>query len=199
MFWRRRAVKGSRDRWLVIGLGNPGPDYASSRHNIGFLCVDALARRFGGQVRHRAARSQVGEVQARGHEVVLAKPQTMMNLSGAAVKALRAKYGVPLERTLVIHDELDLPFGRLQVRRDARAAGHHGIESIIAALGTRAFVRFRVGVGRPVGHGIDYVLGPFTEAERERLPEIVERVGDAVLSVIEHGPERAMTEFNQRG
>lgn len=196
MFRRRRI--GNSERWLVIGLGNPGREYARSRHNIGFLCVDALAGRCRGQIRHRAARSLVGQVKAEGRELTLAKPQTMMNLSGLAARALREKYGIPLTRTLVIHDDLDLPFGSLRVRQDGSAAGHHGIESIIGALATRDFVRFRVGIGRPVGEGMDYVLGTFTQPELERLPEVVERVGDAVLFALEHGIDRTMTEFNKR-
>ncbi len=160
--------------------------------------MDALAQRCGGQVRHRAARSLVGTVTAAGRELVLAKPQTMMNLSGAAVKSLGEKYGVRVDRTFVIHDELDLPFGRLRVRKDGSGAGHHGIESIIQALAARDFVRFRVGVDRPVGDAVDYVLSPFTNGERESLPEVLQRVGEAVLFAVEHGVDRAMTEFNRR-
>jgi len=194
----RRKFAAAGERWLIVGLGNPGTEYARSRHNIGFLCLDALARRYGEQIRHRAARALVGRVRIGDREIILAKPQTMMNLSGAAVRALRDKYGAALERLAVVHDDLDLPFGRLRVRRDGSAAGHHGVESIIGALASRDFVRFRVGIDRPVGEGTDYVLGVFTEGEREQLPEVVQRVGDAVLFALEHGIERAMTEFNKR-
>jgi len=194
----RRKFAAAGERWLIVGLGNPGTEYARSRHNIGFLCLDALARRYGEQIRHRAARALVGRVRIGDREIILAKPQTMMNLSGAAVRALRDKYGAALERLAVVHDDLDLPFGRLRVRRDGSAAGHHGVESIIGALASRDFVRFRVGIDRPVGEGADYVLGVFTEAEREQLPEVVQRVGDAVLFALKHGIERAMTEFNKR-
>ncbi len=194
----RRKPGATSERWLIVGLGNPGPEYARSRHNIGFLCLDALAQRYDGQIRHRAARSLLDRVRVGDREIILAKPQTMMNLSGAAVRALREKYGVALERLAVIHDDLDLPFGRLRVRRDGSAAGHHGVESIIGALASRDFMRFRVGIDRPVGEGMDYVLGAFTEAEREQLPGVVARVGDAILFALEHGIERAMTEFNKR-
>ena len=159
--------------------------------------VDELARRFGGQVRGRAAKSLTGLVRAGGHEVVLAKPQTMMNLSGSAAKALRSKYGVPLERTLVVHDDIDLPFGRLRVRQEGSSAGHHGVDSLIEAYGTKAFVRVRVGVGRPVGDGIDYVLAAFIPEEREALPGVIARAADAVVMAMEQGVERAMTEFNK--
>jgi PTH1 family peptidyl-tRNA hydrolase len=128
---------------------------------------------------------------------VLAKPQTMMNLSGLAAKALRAKYDVPLERTLVIHDDLDHPFGRLRIRKSGSSAGNHGIDSLIGSFGTQDFIRFRVGIGRPPGNGVDYVLSPFTPDERTQLPAIIERTADAVLFTIEHGVDRAMTEFNR--
>lgn len=193
----RRKAEPPRDRWLVIGLGNPGGEYQTSRHNVGFLVVDEVARRFGGVVRGRAAKSLTAAVRVDGHEVILAKPQTFMNVSGSAAKALRAKYEVPLERTLVIHDEIDLPFGRLRIRKEGSSAGHHGVESLIEALGTKAFVRFRVGVGRPVGDGIDYVLGPFTGEERQALPGVIGRAADAVAMALQHGVDRAMTEFNQ--
>ena len=193
----RRKPRPSADRWLVIGLGNPGREYAGSRHNMGFLSVDELSRRHRATVSHRESKSLTGAIRIGSSELVLAKPQTMMNRSGDAVKALRAKYGVPLDRLLVVHDELDLPFGRLRVRRGGSSAGHHGLDSVIAALGTPDFIRFRVGVDRPTGDGIDYVLGPFTPAEREALPQIIDRVCQAIASTIEHGLDRTMTDFNK--
>lgn len=195
--FRRKPAEPRGDRWLIIGLGNPGEDYEESRHNVGFRVVDELARRYGGKVKGRAAKSLTGLVRAGDRELVLAKPQTMMNLSGSAAKALRTKFGVPLERTLIVHDEIDLPFGRLRVRKEGSSAGHHGVDSLIEAFGTKAFVRVRVGVGRPVGDGIDYVLGPFTGREREALPELIGRAADAVIMALEHGVDRAMTEFNK--
>jgi len=181
----------------VIGLGNPGREYERSRHNMGFLVVDELARRQSTRVTDWAAKSLTGRVKVGDRELVLAKPQTMMNLSGVAAKALRAKYGVPLERTLVIHDELDLPFGRLRIRKGGSSAGNHGMDSLIAAFGSKDFIRFRVGIGRPPGNGVDYVLSPFTAAEQAQIPDTVSRVADAVVFTIEHGLERAMTEFNR--
>ena len=197
MFRRKAAPPPPTDRWLVIGLGNPGREYEASRHNMGFLVVDELARRHAARVTDRAAKSLTGRVRIDDRELVLAKPQTMMNLSGLAAKALRAKYGVPLERTLVIHDELDLPFGRLRVRSGGSSAGNHGLDSLIQSLGSKDFLRFRVGIGRPPGNGADYVLSPFTAGERGQVPDIVSRVADAVLFTIEHGLARAMTEFNR--
>ena len=197
MFRRKPAQPAPVDRWLVIGLGNPGGEYERSRHNVGFLVVDELARRHGGRVTDRAAKSLTGRVRSGAHELVVAKPQTWMNLSGQAAKALRTKYDVPLERVLVVHDELDLPFGRLRIRTGGSSAGNHGLDSVITSFGTKTFPRIRVGVGRPVGDAVDYVLSPFSNDERARLPELVGRVADAVEYAVEHGLERAMTEFNR--
>jgi PTH1 family peptidyl-tRNA hydrolase len=195
--FRRKPAPPPSDRWLVIGLGNPGREYERSRHNVGFLVVDELAHRSGARVTDKAAKSLTGRIRVGDRELVLAKPQTMMNLSGLAAKALRAKYDVPLERTLVIHDDLDHPFGRLRIRKSGSSAGNHGIDSVIGSFGTQDFIRFRVGIGRPPGNGVDYVLSPFTPDERTQLPAIIERTADAVLFTIEHGVDRAMTEFNR--
>jgi PTH1 family peptidyl-tRNA hydrolase len=197
MFRKKPTLPAPSDRWLVIGLGNPGREYERSRHNMGFLVIDELARRHGARVTDRSAKSLTGRVRVDDRELVLAKPQTMMNLSGLAAKALAAKYGVPLDRTLVIHDELDLPFGRLRIRKGGSSAGNHGLDSVIASFGSKDFIRFRVGIDRPPGNGVDYVLSPFTPAERDQLPDVVGRVADAVLFTIEHGLDRAMTEFNR--
>jgi len=197
MFRRKPAPPTPSDRWLVIGLGNPGREYERSRHNVGFLVVDELARRSGARVTDKAAKSVTGRIRVGERELVLAKPQTMMNLSGVAAKALRAKYDVPMERTLVIHDDLDHPFGRLRIRKSGSSAGNHGIDSVIGSFGTKDFIRFRVGIGRPPGSGVDYVLSPFTADEQAQLPAIVGRTADAVLFTVEHGVDRAMTEFNR--
>jgi len=197
MFRRKPATPPPSDRWLVIGLGNPGREYEQSRHNLGFLCIDELARRHRARVTDRAAKSLTARVRLDTREMILAKPQTMMNLSGLAAKALRAKYDVPLDRVLAIHDELDLPFGRLRIRKGGSSAGNHGLDSLIASFGTREFVRLRVGVGRPVGNGVDYVLGGFTPAEREQLPLVIARAADAVTCLTDEGLERAMTDFNK--
>jgi PTH1 family peptidyl-tRNA hydrolase len=197
MFRRKPAPPPPSDRWLVIGLGNPGREYERSRHNVGFLVVDELARRHGARVADKAAKSLTGRIRVGERELVLAKPQTMMNLSGLAAKALRAKYDVPLARTLIIHDDLDHPFGRLRIRKSGSSAGNHGIDSVIGSFGTQDFTRFRVGIGRPPGDGVDYVLSPFTTDEQAQLPAIIGRTADAVLFTVEHGVDRAMTEFNR--
>jgi peptidyl-tRNA hydrolase, PTH1 family len=195
--FRRKSAEPARDRYLVIGLGNPGREYEPTRHNLGFRVVDELAGRYRAQVRDKAAKSLTGRIRVGDKEVVLAKPQTMMNLSGLAAKALRAKYDVPLERLLVVHDELDLPFGRLRVRADGSAGGHNGVRSLIESLGTASFARVRIGIGRPVGDEVEYLLSPFTEPEREALPPILARAADAVVSALEHGVDRTMTDFNR--
>jgi peptidyl-tRNA hydrolase, PTH1 family len=195
--FRRKTPSPAADRWLVIGLGNPGREYERSRHNLGFLVADELARRHGRRFNNREAKSVTTRVQLGDRELVLAKPQTMMNRSGQAAKALRVKYNVPLNRVLVVHDDLDLPFGRLRLRRGGSSAGNHGMDSVIESFGTKDFIRFRVGIGRPPGNGVDYVLSPFTESERAQLPEIVARVADAVEVAVEQGLERAMTDFNR--
>jgi peptidyl-tRNA hydrolase, PTH1 family len=195
--FRRKPSPSPADRWLIVGLGNPGREYERSRHNLGFMVVDELARRHRGRATDRAAKSLTGRIRLGERELVLAKPQTMMNLSGQALKALRGKYGVPLERTIVVHDELDLPFGRLRVRAGGSSAGNHGLDSIIAALGTKDFARIRIGIGKPPGDGADHVLSPFTESERTQLPDIVKRGADAVETAVEHGLERAMADFNR--
>jgi len=120
----------------------------------------------------------------------------MMNLSGLAAKALRAKYDVGLTRLVVVHDELDLPFGRIRLKKGGSSAGNHGLDSLIDSFGTKDFIRLRVGVGRPVGHGVDYVLGPFSQAEREQLPDIVRRAAGAVERLTDLGLARAMTDVN---
>jgi peptidyl-tRNA hydrolase, PTH1 family len=195
--FRRKTPSPAADRWLVIGLGNPGREYERSRHNLGFLVADELARRHGRRFNNREAKSVTTRVQLGDRELVLAKPQTMMNRSGQAAKALRAKYNVPLNRVLVVHDDLDLPFGRLRLRRGGSSAGNHGMDSVIESFGTKDVIRLRVGIGRPPGNGVDYVLSPFTESERAQLPEIVAQVADAVEVAVEQGLERAMTDFNR--
>jgi peptidyl-tRNA hydrolase, PTH1 family len=197
MFRRKTSPPPASNRWLVVGLGNPGREYEGSRHNVGFLVVDELARRHAGRVKDRGAKSLTGRVRLDDTELILAKPQTWMNLSGQAVKALRAKYGIPLDRLLVVHDELDLPFARLRLRKGGSSAGNHGLDSVIGSLGTKDFARLRVGIDRPPGDGVDYVLSPFTAGERAQLADVVRRAADAVESTIEHGFDRAMTDFNR--
>jgi PTH1 family peptidyl-tRNA hydrolase len=191
----------SQEERLIVGLGNPEADYADTRHNLGFACVRELARRLDVKIDRKRWQSLVGRSEARGVWFVL--PQTYMNLSGEAVaKALRDTNLTP-EQLWVVHDELDLPLCRMRIRRGGSGAGHNGVLSIISALGTPDFVRFRVGIGKPARKGSPagrhYVLGRFTKAEAERLPAIVDGVADALELALDAGMERAMDRFNRAG
>ena len=191
----------SQEERLIVGLGNPEADYADTRHNLGFACVRELARRLGTKIERKRWQSLVGHSEARA--VWLVMPQTYMNLSGHAVaKALRDTNLKP-EQLWVVHDELDLPLCRLRIRRGGSGAGHNGVLSIISALGTPDFVRFRVGIGKPARKGSpagrSYVLGRFTKAEAERMPTIVDGVATAMEVALDAGIERAMERFNRAG
>jgi PTH1 family peptidyl-tRNA hydrolase len=190
-----------REELLIVGLGNPESEYADTRHNLGFACVNELARRFGVHVDRKRWQSLIAHSEEQ--RVWLVLPQTYMNLSGQAVaKALRDLNLNP-GRLWVVHDELDLPLCRLRIRRGGSGAGHNGVLSIISALGTSEFVRFRVGIGKPSRKGSPagghYVLGRFTKAEAARLPNIVDGVAGALELALEAGLERSMEKFNRPG
>ena len=190
-----------REELLIVGLGNPESEYADTRHNLGFACVHELARRLGVQVTRKRWQSLVGHAEKQGVWLVL--PQTYMNLSGqAVVKAMRDLHLTP-ERLWVVHDELDLLLCRMRIRRGGSGAGHNGVLSLIGALGTPEFVRFRIGIGKPARKGSPagrhYVLGRFTKAEAARLPDIVDGVAGALELALEAGVERAMEKFNRPG
>ncbi len=191
-------AKGDFAGHLVVGLGNPGPEYELTRHNMGFLVVDELADRARAGPWRRACRAEVAEGSLAGRPVVLAKPLTYMNRSGDAVVRLVDRYGVPLDRLVVIHDDLDLPFGALRIRTQGGHGGHKGIRSILGALGTGEFVRVKIGIGRPSGKGdvVDYVLGPFTADEAAELPSVLVRAAEAVLHIVGEGPHQAMNRFH---
>ena len=183
---------------LIVGLGNPDSEYADTRHNLGFACVRALAARLDVKVDRKRWRSLVGRSDGRGVWLVL--PQTYMNLSGEAVKAAVRDTGVDAAHVWVVHDELDLPLCRMRINRGASGAGHNGVLSIIGALGTKDFVRFRVGIGKPARKpGAHYVLGRFTKAEAERLDNVVVGVADALEAALSGGVDRAMERYNRAG
>jgi len=190
-------VRENEAKALIVGLGNPGQDYARTRHNIGFMVVDELARRAGVALRcgsglYRAGEARLGDVYA-----ILAEPLTFMNESGAAVCQLLRQYGISAAQLLVVHDDVDLPFGRLRLRPGGSAAGHRGLLSIIAALGTDRFARLRVGIGRPQEGSVrDYVLSPFTSEEGQVLPLLLDRACGAVMTFLREGVEKAMTICN---
>lgn len=191
----------SQEVRLIVGLGNPETEYADTRHNLGFACVRELARRLDTKIDRKRWQSLVGHSESRGVWFVL--PQTYMNLSGEAVaKALRDANLTP-DQLWVVHDELDLPLCRMRIRRGGSGAGHNGVLSIISALGTPDFVRFRIGIGKPARKGSpagrSYVLGRFTKAEAERVPSIVDGVATALEVGLDAGIERAMDRFNRAG
>lgn len=190
-----------KEETLIVGLGNPAAEYADTRHNLGFACVQELARRAGVKIERKRWQSLIGHTESKGIWFVL--PQTYMNLSGSAVaKALRDTNLGP-QQLWVVHDELDLPLCRMRIRRGGSGAGHNGVLSVIAALGTPDFARFRVGIGKPSRKvsdaGRHYVLGRFTKAEAARLPQIVDGVADALELALDAGVERAMERFNRPG
>ncbi|MEJ5256297.1 MAG: aminoacyl-tRNA hydrolase [Acidimicrobiales bacterium] len=184
---------------LVVGLGNPGREYAGTRHNVGFEVVELLAARHGGRFKKSRERALVTEVRIDDHRVVLAEPQTYMNLSGEAVAPLVRHHGIEdLHRLVVVHDELDLPVGRLKVKVGGGLAGHNGLRSISAHLHSSDFVRVRIGVGKPPSRerGTDHVLARVSRSERTALDQTVRDAADAVELIVSEGPQAAMTRFN---
>lgn len=184
--------------WLIVGLGNPGRQYAANRHNVGFQVADRLAaaHQLVFDQRHHQAHLARGKVC--GVSVAIVKPQTFMNLSGKAVRAVVRFYKVPLERLLVIYDDLDLPLGALRLRESGGAGGHHGMESIINSLNSRDFPRLRIGIGRPPGQLTPeaYVLQDFSEAQQPIIEETYQRAVEAVQVVLRDGFQKAMNQFN---
>lgn len=180
------------DRWLIVGLGNPGPDYAATRHNIGQMVLDQLAQEVGGNFKkHSKARAQVleGRLGLGGPRVVLAKPLTYMNLSGGPVSALANFYGLAPEEIIVVHDELDIPFDSVKLKIGGGEGGHNGLRDISKALGTKDYYRVRTGIGRPPGRmaTADFVLKPFSTAEKKDLPFLISNAADAVEMLIKEG------------
>ncbi len=186
---------------LIVGLGNPGIEYQFTPHNMGFLAVDRIAEQCGVRVNNRHCRAQTARTRIAGHDVVLAKPETYMNLSGASVSELVREYEAQPEQDLVLlYDELDLPFGSLRVRPRGRSAGHNGVESVIGALGTQEITRIRMGVAPdyPVGDGARYVLSPFKKAQLEVVSEVLDQAAAAVQVILAEGVQAAMNRFNRK-
>jgi PTH1 family peptidyl-tRNA hydrolase len=196
-----RPRRGTPADWLVVGLGNPGKEYAGSRHNVGFEVVDLLARRHGARLKAGKERALVDEVRVEGQRVALAEPTTYMNLSGESVSPLVRRYGIDdPTRLVVVQDELDLPLGRVRVKVGGGLAGHNGLRSIKAHLHTDAFIRVRIGVGKPPTkeHGADHVLKKVGKGDRELLAVAVEVAADAVELIVAQGAEAAMNQVNAR-
>ncbi len=185
-------------RWLVVGLGNPGPTYAGNRHNVGFMVLDLLAERVGGRFKAHKGRADVVEGRLSGVRAVLAKPKTYMNLSGGPTASLSSFFQVPVERIVVIHDELDIPYGALRLKRGGGDNGHNGLRSITSALGSKDYLRVRVGIGRPPGRQdpADFVLKDFSPVEKKELPFHVDRAADAVEALLTGPLEAAQNTFH---
>jgi len=188
------------ERWLIAGLGNPGPEYAGNRHNAGYMVADVLASRIGSAFRSHKARADVAEGRLVGVPVTVGKPRSFMNLSGGPVAALRDFYRVPVDRIVVVHDELDLPFGTIRLKHGGGAGGHNGLRSITQALGSPDYYRIRFGIGRPPGRmdPMRFVLHDFSTAERRELPLLLADAADAVEALIRDGLAVAQNAFHGR-
>lgn len=186
------------DQWLAVGLGNPGPRYADTRHNVGFWVIDALAREFRIPGYERRFDGEFASIHTDRGQLLLLKPLTFMNLSGRAVRKAVHWYKLPLDRVLIIHDDMDLPLGVIRLRQGGSAAGHHGVESVISELGSDRFARLRVGIGRPAvkDEGRSYVLSPFPAAERPLAERVTLVAAQAVLVWHREGLTAAMNRFN---
>ena len=201
---RRRGPRGAHERagtaadWLVVGLGNPGDEYARTRHNVGAETVEFLATRHGARLRKGKERARVDQVRIAGSLVALAVPLTYMNDSGLAVTALARRYGVDPERVIVVHDELDLPVAALKLKSGGGLAGHNGLRSIMSHLHSDAFQRVRIGVGKPASkeQGANHVLKQFSKRERTEVDVTVEQAADAVECIVTDGLDAAMNRYN---
>ena len=191
---------------LIVGLGNPGLIYAHNRHNIGFMCLNYLAKTQSIRLDKKKGQARTGTGKVTGNEMVLARPQTGMNLSGQSVYRLVRKFNISLDDLIVIHDDLDLPLGKIRIRRGGGSGGHKGLESIITYLGTQDFLRVRVGIGRPVvvegsarakeEEVIAYVLSDFVPAEKEIVTQVIPEVSQAILCLLSEGLTAAMNKYN---
>jgi PTH1 family peptidyl-tRNA hydrolase len=186
---------------LIVGLGNPGIEYQFTPHNLGFLAIEEIAERSGARVSNRFCRALTARTSLEGQEVVLAKPETYMNLSGVSVRELVEKLEIAPEKDLIIlYDELDLPFGTLRIRERGRSAGHNGMESIIGSLGTQEFVRVRLGVGpgHPLSDGASYLLAPMKKSRLAEAVPMIETAADAIGVILKEGASVAMNRFNRK-
>lgn len=189
---------GSSVEWLIAGLGNPGPKYENTRHNMGFRTVELLAEQKGVKLNKVKFKSAYNLMEFAGARCLVMKPQTYMNLSGEAVREAAQFYKIPPDRVLVIYDDVSLPVGKLRVRPSGSAGGHNGIKNIIAHLGTQEFPRIKIGTGAPEDKDgmIDWVIGVPSQKEREVLLEAFKQAIEAAACIIEHGCQRAMNDFN---
>jgi PTH1 family peptidyl-tRNA hydrolase len=186
---------------LIVGLGNPGIEYQFTPHNLGFLAVDRIAQQCGVEVRNRQCRALTARAVIGSEPVLLAKPETFMNLSGISVRELVAQHELrPESDLIVVYDELDLPLGMIRIRQRGSSAGHNGMESLIGALGTQEFLRIRLGIApdRKISDGVKYVLTPFRKKELKVVDEVLDTAAEAVNVILKEGPAAAMNRFNRK-
>ena len=209
---RSESEARSKIEWVVAGLGNPGEEYSRSRHNLGFMTVDRIAKTKGVELGRRRFKGVTAELTLAEKPAILVKPQTFYNLSGECVSDLVGYFKIAPQQLIVVHDELDLEAGRLRIKQGGGDAGNRGVRSIAESLGTTDFIRVRIGIGRPAGFTVemepgrqpkteenkDYLLRPMTAAERQALAPILERAASAVEAIAERGLEAAMNRYNQR-
>ncbi len=191
---------------LIVGLGNLGQGYANNRHNVGFICLSHFARTQGIRFDKKQGKARVGTGEVAGNKVVLAKPQTYMNLSRESVSRLIKKFDINLNNLIIIHDDLDLPLGRIRIRHGGSSGGHKGIDSIINKLGSQDFIHLRVGIGRPTENEdttefsddeiITYVLGDFTPDEKQTIAQVMSKVSEAILCLLTESLTAAMNKYN---
>ncbi len=191
-------MTSTSNNWLIVGLGNPGASYERTRHNLGFMLIDLLAREAQTQVKRDECRALIGRAVIDGETVELAKPQTYMNLSGESVNCLLSKPGRGVEKLIVISDDLALPFGSIRLRPKGTHGGQNGLRSIIDCLKTNEFIRLRIGImpEHPITNAKNFVLENFSKSETETVREVLEKGADAVRTVITDGIEKAMAKFN---
>ena len=194
------SLPASSSTFLIVGLGNPGRQYKTSRHNIGFMLVNCLAERLDTTFSRLESKALVTKTKFNGQSIILAKPQTYMNLSGQPVGSLVKFYKIPLENLMVVYDDVDLPFGRIRIRPSGGSAGQKGAASIIERLGTKDFPRLRLGIGHPPGRkgAASYVLRDFSGEDADFLPQILDRAADGVLTYITEDLETAMNRYNSK-
>lgn len=196
-FFRRQADPVPEDGlWLIVGLGNPGARFEGTRHNVGFMVVQRLAEAAGARFSGSKFRADVARVQIGGEQALLMMPETYMNESGLAVSKAVSFYKIPVARTVVVSDDMDIPFGTVRVRAGGTAGGQKGLQSVIACLGTDAFPRVRIGIGRPERNAIEHVLQPFSAEERVHLDRVLDAGAQAVAAVLRDGVHGAMNAYN---
>ncbi len=188
---------------LIVGLGNPGRTYANNRHNVGFICLNHFARTQGIKFDRKQGKARIGKGEVAGSKVVVAKPQTYMNLSGQSVGLLVKRFNIDLDNLIIIHDDLDLPVGKIRISSGSGSGGHKGVDSIITWLESQDFVHLRVGIGRPStiegtteADIVDYVLGDFTPDEKQIIAQAIPRVSDILLCILIEGLTAAMNKYN---